>query len=142
MMDCWEHRDIDRPTFDQIEENLKTQLHNDVILFFLPLMQCIMNISYLFIYRRGFRLPQRSHLRTLKNFVSQKSGKHWIKSGNRGILRRYIFFLYPRMIYSMNIYPGYLFFLIGFCVVKSLLPNSVDNKLKTFIFSFSLQYYF
>ena len=39
--------------------------------------------------RRKFRLPQRSHLRTLKNFVSEKSGKrceksgkHCIKSGN------------------------------------------------------------
>ena len=38
--------------------------------------------------RRGFRLPQHSHLRTLKNFVSEKSGKreksgeYWIKSGN------------------------------------------------------------
>ena len=36
-----------------------------------------------------YRLPQRSHLRTLKNFVSEKSGKrfeksgkHWIKSEN------------------------------------------------------------
>ena len=50
-------------------------------------------------YRRIFRLPQRSHLRTLKNFVGEKSrkrceklGKHWIKSGNREILRRFIFF--------------------------------------------------
>ena len=49
--------------------------------------------------RRGFRLSQRSQLRTLKNFVSEKlgkrceeSGKHWIKSGNREILRRLIFF--------------------------------------------------
>ena len=47
--------------------------------------------------RRGFRLPQRSHLRTLKNFVSEKSGKRWksgkhlIKSGNQEILRRFIF---------------------------------------------------
>ena len=51
------------------------------------------------LYRRGFRLPQRSHLRTLKNFVSEKSGKrceksgkHLIKSGNRETLRRLIFF--------------------------------------------------
>ena len=42
-------------------------------------------------FRRGFRLPQRSHLRTLNNFVSeksgkrcQKSGKHWIKIGKPG----------------------------------------------------------
>ena len=42
---------------------------------------------------------QRSHLRTLKNFVvkSEKSGKHLIKSGNREILKRLIFFLYPRL---------------------------------------------
>ena len=33
------------------------------------------------ILRRGFRLPQRSHLRTLKNFVSEKSGKRCEKSG-------------------------------------------------------------
>ena len=53
------------------------------------------------VYRRRFRLPQRSYLRTLKNFVSEKlgkrcekSGKHLIKSGNREILRRFIFFLY------------------------------------------------
>ena len=32
------------------------------------------NIKYLSYVRRGFRLPQRSHLRTLKNFVSEKSG--------------------------------------------------------------------
>ena len=55
--------------------------------------------QYLYFYRRGFRLPQRSHLRTLKNFVSEKSGKrceksgkHEIKLGNREILRRLIFF--------------------------------------------------
>ena len=49
--------------------------------------------------RRGFRLPQRSHLQTLKIFVSEKSrerceksGKHRIKSGNREILRMFIFF--------------------------------------------------
>ena len=61
--------------------------------------------------RRGFRLPQRSHLRTLKYFVieksgkrceksekrCEKSGKHWIKSANLEILRRFIFFLYPRL---------------------------------------------
>ena len=40
---------------------------------------------------RGFRLQQRSHLQTLKNFVSEKSEKHWIKSGNREILRRFCF---------------------------------------------------
>ena len=51
-----------------------------------------------------YRLPQRSHLRTLKNFVSEKSGKRFeksgkycIKSGNREISRRFIFFLYPRL---------------------------------------------
>ena len=39
-----------------------------------------------------------AHLRTLKNFVieksgkrCEKSGKYWIKSGNREILRRFIF---------------------------------------------------
>ena len=49
--------------------------------------------------RRGFRLPQRSHVRTLKDFVGEKSGKrceksgkYWIKSGDREI-----FFLYPRL---------------------------------------------
>ena len=31
--------------------------------------------------RRGFRLPQRLHLRTLKNFVSEKSGKRCEKIG-------------------------------------------------------------
>ena len=48
--------------------------------------------------RRGFRPPQRSYLRTLKDFVSEKSGKlckksgkYWIKSRNREILRRFIF---------------------------------------------------
>ena len=46
--------------------------------------------------KRGFRLPQRSHLQTLKIFVSEKSGKrceqsgkHWIKSGNREIWEGY-----------------------------------------------------
>ena len=34
--------------------------------------------------RREFRLPQRSHLRNLKNFVSEKSGKRCEKSGNTG----------------------------------------------------------
>ena len=34
---------------------------------------------------RGFRLPQRSNLRTLKNFVSEKSGKRCEKSGKRWI---------------------------------------------------------
>ena len=53
---------------------------------------------FLVIHRRGFRLPQLSHLWTLKNFVSEKSGKYWIKSGNREILRRFIFYLYPRLI--------------------------------------------
>ena len=55
--------------------------------------------------RRWFRLPQRSHLRTLKNFVSEKSGKlckksgkYWIKSGNWEILRRFIFFLYLHLL--------------------------------------------
>ena len=81
---------------------------------------------FLVIYQqRGFRLSQRSHLRTLNNFVSEKSGKRceksgetlwksrkcfeesgkhceksgkcWIKSGNQKILRRFIFFLYPRL---------------------------------------------
>ena len=33
----------------------------------------------------------------LEKFSSEKSGKHWIKSENRGILRRFIFFLYPRL---------------------------------------------
>ena len=40
----------------------------------------------------------------LENFVSEKSGKrceksgrYWIKSENREILRRFIFFLYPRL---------------------------------------------
>ena len=31
--------------------------------------------------RRGFRLPQRLHLGTLKNFVSEKSGKRCEKTG-------------------------------------------------------------
>ena len=50
-------------------------------------------------FRRRFRLPQRSHLQTLKSFVSiksgkscEKSGKYWIKSGYRENLRRFIFF--------------------------------------------------
>ena len=49
--------------------------------------------------RRGFRLPQRSHLRTLKIFVCEKSGKrceesgkYLIKSESREILRMFIFF--------------------------------------------------
>ena len=61
-------------------------------------------ITFLTPNRRGFRLPQRSYLRTLKKFVSEKSGKrckksgkHRIKSGNWEILRRLIFFLYPRL---------------------------------------------
>ena len=60
--------------------------------------------------RRGFRLLQRSHLRTLKNFVSEKSGKrfeesgkHWIESRNREIFRRLIFFLYPRLCISCKL---------------------------------------
>ena len=53
------------------------------------------SLFFYYLFRRGFRLPQRSHLRTLKSFVSEKSGKHWIKSGNWKILRWFIFFLYP-----------------------------------------------
>ena len=64
-------------------------------------MGCTLDIKYVHKYpllswvikdRHGFRLPQRSHLRTLKNFVSKKSGKYWIKSVNRKILRSFIFF--------------------------------------------------
>ena len=73
--------------------------------------------QYLYFYRRGFRLPQRSHLRTLKNFVSEKSGKrceksgkHEIKLGNREILRRLIFFfLYPRLFYHLIINLSIIF---------------------------------
>ena len=62
-------------------------------------------VIFLFIFtvRRGFILTQRSHLRTLKIFVSEKSGKYWIKSGNREILRGFIFFLYPRL-HSLEFY--------------------------------------
>ena len=42
--------------------------------------------------RRGFRLPQGSHLQTLKIFVSEKSRERCEKSGNREILRMFIFF--------------------------------------------------
>ena len=62
------------------------------------------NSTFFITCRRGFRLPQRSHLRTLKNFVSEKSGKrckksgkYCIKSGNWEILRWFIYFLYPRL---------------------------------------------
>ena len=55
----------------------------------LKLLECLLFVATFHI-RRGLRLPQRSHLRTLKNFVSEKSGKHCeklgkylIKSGNR-----------------------------------------------------------
>ena len=62
-----------------------------VFFFFLVFMGCTLDIKYVHKYpllswvikdRHGFRLPQRSHLRTLKNFVSKKSGKYWIKSEN------------------------------------------------------------
>ena len=72
--------------------------------------------------RRRFRLPQRSHLRTLKNFVREKSGKlceksgrYWIKSRNREILRRFIFFLYPRLKIQLKNLP---------CVTNTDLFNS------------------
>ena len=60
-------------------------------------------ISYLIVERC-------SHLRTLLKFTksalsgkrSEKTGKHWIKSGNRKILRRLIFFLYPRLCLVQN----------------------------------------
>ena len=65
-----------------------------------------------FIFRHGFRLPQRSHLRTLKNFVSEKSGKrckksgkYWIKSINREILRRFIFFPVSAPDFDYYIFP-------------------------------------
>ena len=75
-------------------------------------------------FRRGFRLPQRSHLRTLKNFVSEKSGKHceiigetlwkieetlwkigetFDKIGNREVLKRFIFFLVSALNKAFNI---------------------------------------
>ena len=60
-------------------------------------MEIFKRVFFYYLFRRGFRLPQRSHLRILKSFVSEKSGKHWIKSGNREILRRFIFFLYPHL---------------------------------------------
>ena len=60
-------------------------------------------------FRRGFGLPQRLQLRILKNFVSEKlgkscekSGEHWIKSGNREIFRGFIFLLYPRLRFYMS----------------------------------------
>ena len=61
------------------------------------------NFNFLFLdIKRRFRLP--SHLPTLKNLFNEKSGKrgeksgkYLIKSGNREILRRLIFFLYPRL---------------------------------------------
>ena len=60
----------------------------------------------LIISRRGFRLPQRSHLQTLKSFVDEKSGKRcekigetlW-KIGQLGIFEEVHFFLYPRLIH-------------------------------------------
>ena len=53
----------------------------------------------------GFRLPQRSHLRNLKNLLKVKNRGNVVKnrgniekrSGNREILRRFIFCLYPRL---------------------------------------------
>ena len=46
------------------------------------------------------------NVRTIANLekftVSEKSGKLRIKSGNREILRRFIFFLYPRMTINMK----------------------------------------
>ena len=87
-----------------------------------PVYPFLVNSSKLQLYlqtisRRGFRLPQRSHLRTLKNFVSEKSGKrceksgkHEIKLGNREILRRLIFFfLYPRLFYHLIINLSIIF---------------------------------
>ena len=60
-------------------------------------------------FKRGFGLPQRLQLRILKNFVSEKlgkscekSGEHWIKSGNREIFRGFIFLLYPRLRFYMS----------------------------------------
>ena len=48
---------------------------------------------------RGFRLSQRSHLQSLKNFVSEKSGKHceksskyWKKIGKPGNFEEVHFF--------------------------------------------------
>ena len=59
-------------------------------------------------FRCGFRLPQRSHLRTMKNFVikkswkrCEKSGKHGIKLGNWEILKRFIFPVSAPVLYSL-----------------------------------------
>ena len=41
----------------------------------------VLTMSWAVVIRRGFRLPQRLHLRTLKNFVSEKSGKRCKKIG-------------------------------------------------------------
>ena len=64
------------------------------------------HFNKLIISRLGFRLPQRSHLQTLKSFVNEKSGKRceqigetlW-KIGQLGIFEEVHFFLYPRLIH-------------------------------------------
>ena len=92
-------------------------------------------------FRCGFRLPQRSHLRTLKNFVNEKSekrckksGKYWIKSGNGEILRRFIFFLYPRLRFEIYHLVDLFTKLTGiFNVVISIafpIPRLIKNSLK------------
>ena len=47
----------------------------------------LLNCLILPLLRRGFRLLQRSHLRTLKSFVSEKSGKRCENRGNIGYNR-------------------------------------------------------
>ena len=56
-------------------EKITTNISTDILRY--PQHQC----CWLFLLGRGFRLPQRSHLRTLRKRC-EKSGKHLIKSGN------------------------------------------------------------
>ena len=62
---------------------------------FIPTWIFVLN----FIPTAGADLDSDSHLRTLKNFVSEKSGKYWLKLE---ILRRFIFFLYLRLHWLWN----------------------------------------
>ena len=71
------------------------------------LIQQHKNLDLLWGYLNYLLLKYQARIQTiatLKNFVSEKSGKHcqnwgkyWIKSGNQEILRIFIFFLYPRL---------------------------------------------
>ena len=90
-------------------------------------------------YRRGFRLSQRSHLRTLKNFVSEKSGKrceklgkYWTKSGNREILRRFIFFPVSVPVFHSYSCSNCFIFILS-TIVKD--ENICDDMISLYIYN-------